>query len=320
MRGTRRANSLATGLFFLRSLAKLVIDPLKYLRIKRSIRRRGETGFASRVRAHRFIDDFLARHDLYADRPGVSAHSSGETCQRPLSNDQFQIWIYWAQGFRSAPEIVSACRRRMSEMNDGARIVEIDDDNIGDYVDIPNYIFRKIFHNKTHFSDILRCSLLARHGGIWCDATCYCAQPLQPLFTRTKDGFFAYTRTDTYLMSSWLMISAPGNPIPVMLRDALLDYWAASTRLEDYFWIHYLFEALYNQHAQFRAIWDARHIECSARAHTLQHCLAESYDQAMMAEILALTPIQKLTYKIPDPPSDSYWHHLLERRKDACSD
>ena len=68
--------------------------------------------------------------------------------------------------------------------------------------------------NKTHFSDILRCALLTRHGGIWADVTCYSAQPLAPLFQATRHRFFAYTRADVYLLSSWFILSARHNITP----------------------------------------------------------------------------------------------------------
>ena len=110
------------------------------------------------------------------------------------------------------------------------------------------------------------------------------------------------------------MVSAPQNIIPVMLRDALCAFWREADRLENYFWTHFLFEALYNQHPGFQAAWDARALESSQVAHTLQGCLSQPYDAENLGRILAATPIQKLTYKIPEQPPGSYWHHICEQK------
>lgn len=106
------------------------------------------------------------------------------------------------------------------------------------------------------------------------------------------------------------MISPPNNIIPVMLRDSLFDYWQSADRLPHYFWIHYVFEALYNLHDDFRAEWDARRIESSDLAHALQGQLPSPYDQAAMQRMLTTTHVQKLTYKIPPPGAGTFWHQL----------
>ena len=258
--------------------------------------RRGPLDREARLRAHQFIAGFLRRHKV---APGTSKGPA-----------PFVIWIYWAQGFDRAPPVVAACRRRLYEMNPEAEIVEVTDRNLRDYVSLPGALLEKVPENKTHFSDILRCCLLARYGGVWADATCYCARPLAQLYQATNCGFFAYTRTDVYLLSSWFMVSAKENPIPVLLRDALFDYWSRARTLEHYFWFHYLFEALYNQHPGFQEIWDKRLVEASASAHELQALLSHPFEERTLEGLLALTHVQKLTYKIPTPQPGSYWHSI----------
>jgi hypothetical protein len=277
---------------------------------RRIVRRHSDIDVTSRIRAHEFVGEFLhtCRQPDCSPPPSSSTGHSLATGEK----SKFHIWIYWAQGFRNAPPVVAACRRRLYDMNKDAQIIELDDSNIASYVDIPSYVYEKIGSNKTHFSDVLRCALLAEYGGIWSDATCYCAKPLGPLIQENSGRFFAYTRTDAYLLSSWFMIAAPFCRVPVLLRDALYTYWLKSDRLENYYWIHYLFEALYNQDPEFKAAWDCRTIESSAAAHTLQGELSQPFVAQRFNEILELTSIQKLTYKIPDPPSGSYWHHVCE--------
>ena len=57
------------------------------------------------------------------------------------------------------------------------RVIILTDDNYKQYVDIPEWVEekkKKGVISRTHYSDILRLSLLARHGGMWIDSTFYC--------------------------------------------------------------------------------------------------------------------------------------------------
>lgn len=91
------------------------------------------------------------------------------------------IWIFWWQGEESMPPIVKSCYKSVIRNAEKHPVILITENNVTEYVDIPQYIYEKIEDKKitlTHFSDILRENLLYKYGGIWMDATIYMTAPL----------------------------------------------------------------------------------------------------------------------------------------------
>ncbi|HEY0284057.1 MAG TPA: capsular polysaccharide synthesis protein [Vicinamibacterales bacterium] len=258
----------------------------------------------------------LAVHAFVLNQLDAILSSSGPRPAGRRSAHTDTIWVYWAQGERTMPPIVSACVRELRRRNPASAVVLLDDATIGRYVDIPSWVYDRIFDNKTHFSDILRVSLLARYGGIWVDATCLCVANLHDFVApKLASGFLAYARNpdDTFMLSSWFMAADPGSVIPTLLRDALYVYWRTRTTLEHYFLIHFLFEALHNLHRPFREQWAHRAPLDAYEAHRLQLRLTAPFDAGKWAEILAASTVHKLTYKLPDAdlPVGSFCDHLL---------
>lgn len=78
------------------------------------------------------------------------------------------------------PPVVRSCYKSVLKNAEKHPVILVTENNITEYVDIPQYIYEKIREKKmtlTHFSDILRENLLYKHGGIWMDATIYMTAP-----------------------------------------------------------------------------------------------------------------------------------------------
>ena len=92
-----------------------------------------------------------------------------------------KIWMCWWQGEENAPEIVRACIDSVRRNAGGHEVIVITDENLSDYVHIPDWVLEKVragIMSRTNLSDLLRLSLLAEHGGMWLDATFFCAGSL----------------------------------------------------------------------------------------------------------------------------------------------
>lgn len=76
------------------------------------------------------------------------------------------IYIYWAQKFVNAPDIVKKCLSSWKLKNPTWKIIELDDDNLYNYIniekEIPNLKNKNI--KKCHYSDIIRVFLLEKYG------------------------------------------------------------------------------------------------------------------------------------------------------------
>ncbi|WP_222864769.1 capsular polysaccharide synthesis protein, partial [Serratia marcescens] len=86
------------------------------------------------------------------------------------------VWVCWFQGIEQAPALVKRCIDSIEKNVGDAKVVVLNDDNIKDFITLPDYIiekYQKGMITKAHYSDIVRCSLLSKYGGIWMDATVY---------------------------------------------------------------------------------------------------------------------------------------------------
>ena len=146
------------------------------------------------------------------------------------------IWTYWDSGFDAAPEVVQVCLESWRERNPGWAVVALSDENLTEYVDDETLATLRSLNNITiqKFSNLLRFYLMARHGGVWVDATCYCAKPLDSwILGKMRSGFFAFRLVgDNWLrnpknrwfgwfrrgdlsriVASWFLAAEQGNPL-----------------------------------------------------------------------------------------------------------
>lgn len=106
------------------------------------------------------------------------------------------IWMFWAQGYENAPNIIKKCRESWVKYNPDWTINVLDMENLTNF--LPDFWinFSKnidfLKSNLAALADLLRVNLLRQHGGVWVDATCFCCLSLDDWLTEyTKQGFFA---------------------------------------------------------------------------------------------------------------------------------
>ncbi|BBH64560.1 hypothetical protein ACTI_12450 [Actinoplanes sp. OR16] len=208
------------------------------------------------------------------------------------------IFIYWAQGFESAPPVVRACLAGLKANNPESRVHELTDANIGAYVDVPGGLLEALDGNRTHFSDLLRLLLLEKFGGIWVDGTCLVSEPLRPHITKAleRSSLFAFNYTGPYI-SSWFLAARPGSYAVHLWRAACFLWWERRGELIDYFLMHHVFEMLYHLDERFRADWDAGLRLNSKPPHALQEVMLQAYDPDMYQTVMEGAFAHKLRYK-----------------------
>lgn len=188
------------------------------------------------------------------------------------------IFIYWAQKFINAPDVVKKCLLSWKLKNPTWKIIELDNDNLNEYINIEKEIpdIQKKNISKTSYSDIIRIFLIAKYGGCWCDATTYCNQSLDDWLNKnTLTGFFGFELKSDRLLSSWFLYAKENNYIVQRWKNAVIEYvnninilgttiihnslniWKKNKYdHKHYFWFHYLFGDLYNSDKKIKEIWD----------------------------------------------------------------
>lgn len=214
-----------------------------------------------------------------------------------------KIWMYWAQGWESAPPLVQLCRDSWIRKNPGWEVVLLDDSNVRDYATIA---IARDGKNIPHaaYSDIIRMQLLAQHGGVWADATAYCSIPLYEwLPSVAQSGFFAFEKKKT-TVASWFIAAEKGNSLIAAWNSYIGRYWKYSIRPNRYFWLHYLFEYLLILDRSAWAAWEATTRISSRDSYLAQRCIASgntSPEVCARYVTESSVPVHKLTWKIKMP-------------------
>jgi hypothetical protein len=171
------------------------------------------------------------------------------------------IFIYWAQGFVNAPEIVKKCLLSWKIENTNWKIIELDDTNLKNYIDLDNYInnIRQKNITKTALSDIIRILLILKHGGVWCDATTFCNKPLDHWLEKyTNQRFWGFEKPRSHkLISSWFLYGEKKSYIAKRWAEYVIKYWEQHNKMHIYSWFHELFGIIYNEDAKFKNLWDS---------------------------------------------------------------
>jgi type IV secretory pathway TrbD component len=251
-----------------------------------------------------------------------------------------RIWILWTQGLDQMPPIPRACIDSWTRHNAGWDIEILTAETLGQWADPrlgqPNAQSQRPYR----LSELARVNLLATHGGVWVDATCFCMKPLDEwLPDCLESGFFAFARPGRdRLMSSWFLASRPHCYIPRRMFEVLDGYYLGR-RLVDAGWrrvvrraldaalnssihttslwfawplpelgispylsFHYLFNRLAKTDPSFREIWERTVKVSSDGPHSLQiYGLCTPPSSQIMSDIERReTPLYKLNWRI-DP-------------------
>ena len=221
------------------------------------------------------------------------------------------IWQYWAQGYENVPGIVQECLASVDKYAEGYTMVRLTDENLSDYLDIPEFVQEKRnFYSRAHFADLLRLMLLKTYGGIWMDATIMLSGAIPEDYSRQsffvfrrdpEEAYFKYWRNTYAYYFGWakgfrvnmlnsFIVAKPGDPTVSDLCDLLMLWWKEHGSLPDYFFFQILFDVYAPQNV------------CPIVSDTLPHYLQQSINDPNFSimnkeDILREIPIHKLTYK-----------------------
>jgi hypothetical protein len=240
------------------------------------------------------------------------------------------IWFLWLQGLEKAPLVVTKCYDSWLRHNPGWNLVLLDENNYRDYVSIESGNF-----TRQAEAENIRINLLAKYGGVWADATCYCNKPLDNwLHDVMPEGFFAFDRPGPdRMISSWFLAACTDNYIMDALQRSFTDYAIQNPRVKyigdskwrflekrllkydqevwfstfvmkvlkakPYFWLQYVFQKIYLTDLKFKKMWDATPKISADIPHSLQIAgLFNPLNDTIKAEIdNKVSPVYKLTWK-----------------------
>lgn len=156
----------------------------------------------------------------------------------------------------------------------------------------------------THLSDVLRCELLRRHGGLWMDATVYMTGPLDRAALAAD---FYTVRKTTYPQNLRALIPAgrwacyvlrcrPGDPLMAFLTAAYQRYWKKYADVTDYYLLDEMIDAAYRLVPKVKQLIDSAPVN-NERVFDLYNMRNEAYTPGKTAPVLQASCLHKLSYK-----------------------
>ncbi|MDR0367000.1 MAG: capsular polysaccharide synthesis protein [Rickettsiales bacterium] len=207
------------------------------------------------------------------------------------------VFQFWRQGAKNAPPIVKSCLASVKKFV-GDRQVVLDGNSISKWVNIPDFVLEKRARGKigeAAFSDVLRIALLARHGGIWLDATNFMTAPM-PKFT---GGFFAYRTAGPAQWSvygSCVLYAKQGDYIVKAMRALLFEYWRCEPVAVQYLYLHLMLKALVKNDP--RAKKEIEAMPVVQDKDPIGSALYRPWNRGEFARLSAVQPLHKLTWKL----------------------
>lgn len=160
------------------------------------------------------------------------------------------IWVCWWDSELDAPELVRQCIKSIIKHAGNHPVHVVDKNTYNQYLHIPDDILKKAETGQiklAHLSDYIRVSLIAQYGGLWLDATVFCAYEIseeyfkQSIFTcksePQKSRFISQMRWTTFVLGGW-----KGNVLYMFLKLAFEIYWKEENMAIDYLFFDYLIE------------------------------------------------------------------------------
>lgn len=244
------------------------------------------------------------------------------------------VWQFWNSGYDNIPEGIRICidRTQLVAKKSGFDYILITDDNIGNYLYLPDFIMEKYNSGKItkpHFSDILRMALLAKYGGLWIDATYYLNQNVdlnisdREFFTlHKKIGSFAGNMAMCRWLENFIGSNKSGYDLFRFCLSGFYDYWQKHNEMpQEYLFIDYLILAFYKTNKGFHST--VKNIEPNFKGVGSMSLLSNYFHNAVVFNeknknrlLSQSDPYHKLDFKYPKEEArkgkDTFYKKFIE--------
>ena len=255
-----------------------------------------------------WLDKFLEKN--YPDKVEEVKKT---TLSQPVSD--YKIWIFWGQGESTMPTLVRICYERWKRYHPD-NVVLVTFDNLSQYIELPDALLQKVKAGKqtwASFSDIVRTTLLAKHGGLWSDATVFAPKPL-PIEKLKSMPFYAanypnkltnrsvrFWTSYQWNINAWFMGSGFAHQKVFTWVSDIMTRVAVDFKLwPHYVFVDYVINYMLRNDESFRKDVEAIDIHNPYR-NRLSEIMGQPYDEENYKKMLDSELIFKLSFRAEWP-------------------
>lgn len=238
-----------------------------------------------KLKRHELIFHFL--NTKYSDF--IDEYKNKEI--EPWKNSK-KIWSWWWQWLDDAPEMVKICIESMKKNNCGYEVVIINKDSYKNYVNLPEFILKKVESKELsliHLYDILRMALLKKYWWIWCDSTMFICSDV----FREFDNINVNTNNPVKFTEErwwfekwcWFFIWWKSNRLFSFVYDFFIKYHQDYSDIINYFLIDYTIWLAYNNFEDCKRDIDNITLR-NNEIFTLQQVFNEKYEKGKYDKLM----------------------------------
>ena len=232
------------------------------------------------------------------------------------------IWCFWWQGVNNMPPTITVCYNQLLRNANGREVILLSENNYKDYVNLPPKILEKFdsgIIGFSHFSDIIRVTLLKEYGGLWIDAAIFATKPIEIPKLSFYTPILSIEPKDTPHLNLWVigcMAAAPKHPFFSYLYDLLVEYWSKFNVAYTYLFFDYFIRYGYEHFSWIKKMIS----ECPLESPDFfcRYLFKEEVDYERLEHILANNNFISLTYRVDYPRvskrgKETYYSALLKK-------
>ncbi len=272
-----------------------------------------EAGFARR---EWFCYKYLKKHISWADSVWDEMNCKPGLADTVVPNKT--IFVYWRQGFGSAPPLVKRCLESVRRNAGCFQVLLLTEKNLNGYLCLPSHIVKR--HDEgligeAHFSDLVRANLLYLYGGIWMDATCFLSAPIEEYVTNSRFFMFQNTKLggiSPIKCSNWFIKAEVGSLLLKRVLNFLFMYYSKYDVTIHYYLFHLVLSLLVEEDDNLKDEWVAMPYVCNMNPHVFLFSLDVPFSEKQYENILRSCFVHKLTYKYSPSLLDSSGENMLQ--------
>lgn len=213
-----------------------------------------------------------------------------------------KVFTLWWQG-ANLPEVVRLCRHSLKKNIGTNVLVELDKNNIGEYIEFPQYVYDRLscgHISLSNFSDLVRVSLLAKYGGTWIDSCIYVLNEItytghlnSPRFPQNESGN----------QGKWcfgIQQAPQGHKLMRFMAESMLKYWEKHSHAVDYLMMDSFMMIAYEEFSDIRGEIDKFTIS-SPDLHRTRYLFDKQANYECLSNIIQNNQFLSLTWRIDYP-------------------